>query len=257
MNRINQLLKHKPNNILSIYFCAGHPHKDSTMDVLRALQANGIDMAEIGIPFSDLMADGPVIQQAATTALHNGMSLKVLFDQLNGMRQEIHMPLLLMGYLNVIIQFGFEHFCQECSRVGIDGAIIPDLPFDVYMKDYKDTADKYGIDIIMLITPHTSPERIHLIDNNTSGFIYQVSTDATTGAQNTFSDSTVAYFERIKAMKLHNPTLVGFGISNKATLTATQQHSNGSIIGSKFVRLLEEHSTPDEAVKALLDTLEK
>ena len=257
MNRINQLFASGRRDILSIYFCAGYPDPENTAEVIRALENNGVGMVEIGIPFSDPMADGPVIQHAAQQALRGGMSLRKLFAQLADIRPGVQIPLLLMGYLNVIIQFGFEHFCQECSRVGIDGAIIPDLPFDVYMKDYKDTADKYGIDIIMLITPHTSPERVHLIDNNTSGFIYQVSTDATTGAQNTFSDSTVAYFERIKAMKLHNPTLVGFGISNKATLTATQQHSNGSIIGSKFVRLLEEHSTPDEAVKALLDTLEK
>ena len=257
MNRINLLFERKPNNILSIYFCAGHPHLDSVMPTLRALQANGIDMAEIGIPFSDPMADGPVIQQAATTALKNGMSLRLLFDQLKDMRKEIQMPLLMMGYLNVIIQYGFEEFCKSCNACGIDGAIIPDLPFDIYQKDYKDIAEKYDINIIMLITPHTSDERIRLIDNNTHGFIYQVSTDATTGAQNTFSPATVEYFERIKAMKLHNPTLVGFGISNKATLQATRLHSNGSIIGSKFVKLLDQYPTPSEAVKALVDALQK
>jgi tryptophan synthase alpha chain len=257
MNRIDQLFEQKHGNILSIYFCAGHPHLDSTMPVLKALQDNGADMVEIGIPFSDPMADGPVIQQAATTALRNGMSLRRLFSQLGDMRQTIHMPVLLMGYLNVILQFGFERFCQECNRCGVDGAIIPDLPFDVYMKDYKPTAERYGIDIIMLITPHTSDERIRLIDNNTHGFIYQVSTDATTGVQNTFSPATIDYFKRIKDMQLHHPTLVGFGISNKATLTASRQNSCGSIIGSKFVRLLEEHATPDEAAKALFEALEK
>ena len=169
MNRINKLFEEKPNNILSVYFCAGHPHIDSTMPILRALEENGVNMAEIGIPFSDPIADGPVIQQAATTALHNGMSLHNLFEQLKDMRKEIHIPLLLMGYLNVILKYGFENFCQQCNKCGIDGAIIPDLPFDVYMKDYKAIAQKYDINIIMLITPHTSDERIHLIDDNTNG----------------------------------------------------------------------------------------
>ena len=257
MNRINQLFEQHPNNILSVYFCAGHPHLDSTMPILRALEAGGVNMAEIGIPFSDPIADGPVIQQAATTALRNGMSLHKLFEQIKDMRKEIHIPLLLMGYLNVILKYGFENFCQQCNKCGIDGAIIPDLPFDIYMRDYKTIAQKYDINIIMLITPHTSDERIHLIDNNTKGFIYQVSTDATTGAQNSFGASTIEYFERIKAMHLNNPTLVGFGISNKATLEATRLHSNGSIIGSKFVRLLQENDTPTQAVKALFESLSK
>lgn len=257
MNRINQLFERKSGNVISLYFCAGHPSIDSTMPVLRALQDNGADMAEIGIPFSDPMADGPVIQRAATKALHNGMSLRRLFDQLVNMRREIRIPVLLMGYLNVIVKFGFEKFCQECNSCGVDGAIIPDLPFDVYTKDYKPIADRYGISIVMLITPHTSEERIRLIDSNTQGFIYQVSTDATTGVQNAFGTDTISYFRRIKAMGLHNPTLVGFGISNKATLTAAQQNSHGCIIGSKFVCMLEEHATPDEAAKALFKALEK
>ena len=256
-NRINNLFEEKQGNILSIYFCAGHPEADSTLPVLRALQAGGVDMVEIGIPFSDPMADGPVIQGAATRALANGMSLRKLFEQLRDVRKEITMPLLLMGYLNVIYKFGFEAFCQQCQACGIDGAIIPDLPFDLYMSDYKEIADRYNLRIIMLITPETSEERIRLIDQNTSGFIYQVSTDATTGAQNTFGDSTVAYFKRIEAMGLNNPTLVGFGISNKATLTASRLYSKGSIVGSKFVRLLQESATPAEAVSALMHALEQ
>ncbi len=255
MNRINQLFANKPKDILSIYFCAGHPQLESTMPVLRALQQGGVDMVEIGIPFSDPMADGPVIQGAATTALCNGMSLRKLFEQLKDVRQEITMPLLLMGYLNVIYQFGFERFCQQCQACGVDGAIIPDLPFDHYMRTYKPIADRYGLRIIMLITPETSEERIRLIDQNTDGFIYQVSTDATTGAQNSFGPSTIDYFKRIEAMKLNNPTLVGFGVSNKATLQATRQYSRGSIIGSKFVRMLEANDTPAQAVDALLDAL--
>lgn len=257
MNRINQLFQEKQRNILSIYFCAGHPSLDSTLPTLRALQDGGIDMCEIGIPFSDPMADGPVIQGAATQALKNGMTLSRLFAQLKDVRQEIHMPLLLMGYLNVIYHYGFEAFCQQCQTCGIDGAIIPDLPFDLYIKEYKPIADRYDLRIIMLITPETSDERIRLIDQHTDGFIYQVSTDATTGAQNTFGPATIAYFERIQAMQLTNPTLVGFGISNKATLTATRQYTHGSIIGSKFVRLLSETDSPTEAVSQLMAALEK
>lgn len=257
MNRINQLFQQKSGNILSIYFCAGHPTLDSTLPTLRALQEGGIDMCEIGIPFSDPMADGPVIQGAATKSLSNGMSLRRLFDQLKDVRKEIHMPLLLMGYLNVIYKFGFEAFCQQCKECGIDGAIIPDLPFDLYISSYKAIADRYDLRIIMLITPETSDERIRLIDQNTDGFIYQVSTDATTGAQNTFSDSTIAYFERIQSMQLANPTLVGFGISNKATLDATRRYTKGSIIGSKFVKLLDQCPTPAEAVQQLMLALQK
>ena len=184
MNRINQLFEQKHDHVLDIYFCAGYPHLDSTLPTLQALQDGGIDMVEVGIPFSDPMADGPVIQTAATQALQNGMSLHKLFDQLKEARpMGITMPIILMGYLNVIYQYGFEAFCKSCQECGVDGAIIPDLPFDIYMRDYKATADRYDIKIIMLITPETSPERIRLIDEGTDGFIYEVSTDATTGAQ--------------------------------------------------------------------------
>lgn len=257
MNRINQLFQTKPGNILSIYYCAGHPQLDSTLEVLRALQNGGVDMVEIGIPFSDPMADGPVIQSAATQALKNGMTLRKLFEQLKDVRKEINMPLLMMGYLNVIYKFGFEEFCKQCQQCGIDGAIIPDLPFDLYMKSYKAIADRYDVRIIMLITPETSEERIRLIDENTNGFIYQVSTDATTGAQNSFSDRTIDYFKRIQAMNLTSPTLVGFGISNKATLEATRRYTKGSIIGSKFVKCLEQTTTPADAVEMLLEALKK
>lgn len=257
MNRINTLFKDKEANILSIYFCAGSPKLDSTMPVLRALQEGGIDMVEIGVPFSDPMADGPVIQKAATQALKNGMSLKLLFEQLKDVRQEIHIPLLLMGYLNVFYQYGFERFCQKCAEVGIDGAIIPDLPFDIYLKRYKPIADKYDLRIIMLITPETEEERIRLIDQNTDGFIYEVSTDATTGAQNAFGDATIDYFKRIRDMHLTNPTLVGFGVSNKATREATCTYTHGSIIGSKFVRLLEASGDPRQAVSELKEALSK
>lgn len=255
MNRINQLFQEKKSNILSIYYCAGSPKLDDTVPVLRALQDGGIDMVEIGVPFSDPMADGPVIQQASTKALKNGMSLRLLFEQLKDVRKEIHIPLLMMGYLNVFYQFGFERFCQKCAEVGIDGAIIPDLPFDIYIKRYKSIADRYGLRIIMLITPETEEERIRLIDENTDGFIYEVSTDATTGAQNSFGHATIEYFQRIRDMHLKNPTLVGFGVSNKATREATCTYTQGSIIGSKFVRLLDESGDPAKAVSALKDAL--
>lgn len=255
MNRINQLFQNKKSGILSLYFCAGYPHLESTAETLQALQQGGVDMAEIGIPFSDPMADGPVIQTAANKALKNGISLRLLFDQLQDIRQNVTMPLILMGYLNVIYQYGFENFCKSCRACGIDGAIIPDLPFDVYQKEYKATADRYDLKIIMLITPETSEERIRLIDRETDGFIYEVSTDATTGAQNEFSAATLDYFKRIRNLQLKNPTLVGFGISNKATLTAAQTYAAGAIIGSKFVKITATEPTPCEALQKLREDL--
>lgn len=255
MNRINQLFQQKQSGILSIYFCAGFPTLDSTVPTLQALQNGGVDMAEIGIPFSDPMADGPTIQSAATQALKNGISLKQLFGQLRSIRPTITMPLLLMGYLNVIYQYGFENFCKSCKQCGIDGAIIPDLPFDIYTKDYKPIADRYDIKIIMLITPETSEERIRLIDSNTDGFIYEVSTAATTGAQKEYDEPTLEYFQRIKAMKLNNPTLVGFGISNRATFSAAQTYSAGAIVGSRFVSLAASETSPALALSALRKSL--
>ena len=256
MNRINQLFANKKDNVLSVYFCAGHPALIGTVPTLRALQDGGVDMVEIGIPFSDPMADGPTIQDAASKALRNGMTLRLLFDQLSDVRQSVHIPLLLMGYLNVIDHYGFEAFCSQCQDCGIDGAIIPDLPFDLYLRDYKATADRYGLRIVMLITPETTEERIRLIDRHTDGFIYQVSTDATTGAQHTFGPATVSYFKRIKEMSLTNPTLVGVGISNKATRQAACSYAAGCIVGSKFVRLLEQTDSPADAVAALHKALE-
>ncbi len=251
MNRINSLFIEKKSDILDIYFCAGYPHLDSTVPTIEALQQGGVDMAEIGIPFSDPMADGPVIQTATQTALRNGMSLNLLFTQLKNIRDKVSMPLILMGYLNVIYQYGFEKFCQSCRLCGIDGAIIPDLPYDIYISEYKPIADKYDIKIIMLITPETSEERIRAIDDNTDGFIYVVSTDATTGAQNKYGPKTLEYFRRIKDMNLRLPTLVGFGISNKATLNAAQEYAAGAIIGSKFVTLSAEKQQPAEALMEL------
>lgn len=210
-------------------------------------------MVEIGIPFSDPMADGPVIQDAATEALRNGMTLRLLFDQLKDVRKEIHIPLLLMGYLNPIMHFGFEEFCLQCQRVGVDGMIIPDLPFKDYLEEYKPIAERYGLRIIMLITPETSDERIRFIDENTDGFIYMVSSAATTGAQSEFDRQKQDYFRRINAMGLRNPRMIGFGISNRRTLDAALANASGAIIGSKFVSLLNNGKNP----KTALETLKK
>ncbi len=257
MNRIKRLFEAKKNNILSIYFTAGFPKRDDTVTVIKELAANGIDLIEIGIPFSDPMADGPTIQASGTIALRNGMTLSVLFEQLKDIRKDVSIPLILMGYLNPIMQYGFENFCKKCQEVGVDGTIIPDLPFNDYIKEYKPIADKYNVKVVMLITPETSDDRIHLIDKHTDGFIYMVSSAATTGAQKSFDDQKQAYFKRINAMDLRNPRLIGFGISNKATLEAAQANASGAIIGSKFITLLQESKNIKEAVSELKSSLEK
>lgn len=257
MNRINQLFKTADRSILSIYFCAGHPTLEGTADVIRALERKGVDMIEIGIPFSDPMADGPVIQDAATKALRNGMSLRTLFGQLDGIRRDVGIPLILMGYLNPIMQFGFERFCHRCVETGIDGIIIPDLPFKDYLEEYKPVADKFGLKIIMLITPETSDERIRFIDDNTDGFIYMVSSAATTGAQKEFDAAKQQYFSRINGMNLKHPRMIGFGISNKQTLDSANSNAAGAIIGSKFVSLLEETHDAARAMDMLYEALGK
>lgn len=257
MNRIKQLFDQKKKDILSIYFTAGYPQLNDTCGIISQLEDNGIDLIEIGIPFSDPMADGPTIQASGTIALRNGMTLRILFDQLADIRKKVSIPLIMMGYLNPIMQYGFENFCKKCNEVGIDGAIIPDLPFDDYLKEYKRIAEKYDIKIVMLITPETSDERIRLIDDHTDGFIYMVSSASTTGAQSSFDDGKQAYFKKINSMGLKNPRLIGFGISNKATLDAAQANANGAIIGSKFITLLKDSMDIKEAVKNLKDSLSK
>ena len=232
MNRINQLFNSNKKDLLSIYFCAGDPTLDGTADVIRTLEKYGVSMIEVGIPFSDPMADGIVIQNAATQALRNGMSLKVLFEQLRNIRRDVKIPLVLMGYLNPIMQFGFENFCRKCVECGI-----------------------YGIKVIMLITPETSEERVREIDAHTDGFIYMVSSAATTGAQQDFNEQKRLYFKKIEDMHLKNPLMVGFGISNKATFQAACEHASGAIIGSRFVTLLEEEKDPEKAILKLKEAL--
>ncbi|WP_300764754.1 tryptophan synthase subunit alpha [uncultured Bacteroides sp.] len=257
MDRINQLFSNKKHDILSIYFCAGAPKADNTAEVITSLEKNGVDIIEIGIPFSDPLADGPVIQDASCRALRNGMTLTGLFAQLEGIRNTVSIPLILMGYLNPIMQYGMEQFFRSCSSTGIDGAIIPDLPFDEYMQSVKPIAEKYGIKVIMLITPETSEERIRLIDDNTEGFIYMVSSAAVTGAQKDFDARKQEYFKRIEGMNLRNPRMIGFGISNRRTYEAAASHAAGCIIGSRFVTLLNEESgNAERAIERLKMNLE-
>ncbi|MBQ0073686.1 MAG: tryptophan synthase subunit alpha [Prevotella sp.] len=258
MNKINKLFSdNKDSKLLSLYFCAGCPTLEGTGDIIKTLERRGINMIEVGVPFSDPMADGPVIQAAATKALKNGMSLRKLFSQLKAIKDEVNIPLILMGYLNVMMQYGFENFFKTCQECGVSGAIIPDLPFDDYL-ELKPIADKYDIRIIMLITPETSEERIRFIDDNTDGFIYMVSSASTTGAQKSFDEAKQEYFQRINGMNLRNPRMIGFGISNKQTLESSQQNAAGAIIGSKFVQLLDNaNGNADKAMDDLYDALSK
>lgn len=255
MNRIDKLFNEKKKNILSVYFTAGYPKLEDTTEVIKTLEKNGVELLEIGVPFSDPMADGPVIQASGNEALRNGMSLRKLFAQLKDIRNDVSIPLVLMGYLNPIVQFGFENYCKQASECGIDGLIIPDLPFAEYMESYKSIAEKYGLHMVMLITPETSEDRIRLIDENTSGFIYMVSTASVTGARNSFSESNLSYFRRVNEMNLKNPRLIGFGISNKETFDAACRESSGAIIGSKFITLLNSEPTIESAAKKLIEAI--
>jgi tryptophan synthase alpha chain len=239
MNRIDQTFQ-KKQKLLSIYFSAGHPELEDTLPILRALQVSGVDMVEIGLPFSDPLADGPTIQESSTRALRNGMTTEKLFDQLQNIRQSIHIPLVLMGYFNPMIQYGIERFCKKCQNIGIDGLIIPDLPVDLYHQEYKTLFDQYNLYNMFLITPQTSEERIRYIDNVSSGFIYMVSSASVTGAQSAFGNTQEDYFRRIAQMKLKTPQVVGFGISNAETYQTATRFSRGAIIGSAFIQFLEK-----------------
>lgn len=258
-NKINQLFNNRGDRkLLSLYFCAGCPTLEGTADVILTMQKRGIAMIEVGIPFSDPLADGPVIQSAATQALKNGMSVKLLFKQLKAIKDQVEIPLVLMGYLNPILHYGIEAFCQSCVEAGVSGMIIPDLPFDDYLNIVKPVADRYDLRVIMLITPETSEERIRFIDDHTDGFIYMVSSAAITGTQKNFDDQKQEYFRRINAMNLRNPRMIGFGISNAQTLKAAQDNAAGAIIGSKFVTLLNEaNGDVDAALDQLFAALNK
>ena len=239
INRIDEKFQ-EDKKLLSIYFSAGYPSLEDTVPILKKLHAAKVDMVEIGLPFSDPLADGPTIQESSTKALSNGMTTDKLFSQLENIREYINIPLVLMGYFNPMMQFGIEKFCQCCESIGIDGLIIPDLPVDVYHEKYKVLFDKHGLYNMFLITPQTPENRIRYIDKVSNGFIYMVSSASVTGAKNTFGNSQKDYFKRISEMRLSAPTVVGFGISNASTYSTAIEYSNGAIIGSAFIKFLED-----------------
>lgn len=239
MNRIDQKFREN-KKLLSIYFSAGFPNLEDTVPILKKLQTAGVDMVEIGLPFSDPLADGPTIQASSTQAIRNGMTTEKLFSQLEGIRKHIKIPLVLMGYFNPMMQYGIEKFCSRCETIGIDGIIIPDLPVDVYHENYKALFDKHGLYNMFLITPQTSEARIKYIDKVSNGFIYMVSSASVTGAKSTFGNTQTEYFKRIATLKLKTPTVIGFGISNQETYKIACDQSRGAIIGSAFIQFLKK-----------------
>lgn len=254
MNRIESLFQSKQQNILSVYCTAGYPLLDSTLPVMRALQENGVDMIELGMPYSDPLADGPIIQQSNMTALANGITIPKLFEQLRGFRHQVYLPVLLMGYMNPILQYGFEKFCQHAADLAIDGLILPDLPIYEFETEYGPFIRKYGLSFVFLVTPETSEERIRKIDELSTGFIYAVSSSSTTG-KDTNLTAQQSYFERLKNMKLINPVLVGFGIRDKRTFSAACAHANGAIIGSAYIRALEGTADVYSSTKEFVSTI--
>ncbi len=240
MNRIQKLFKTKEKNILNVYFTAGFPQLNDTTTILQALQSAGADIVEIGMPYSDPVADGETIQQSNDVALSNGMTIKLLFEQLKDIRQTVSIPIVLMGYFNPVIQFGIENFCQKCQEVGIDGLILPDLPITEFEEEYKATFEKYDLLNTFLITPQTTEARIRQVDKNTDGFIYMVSSASITGSTSGITDKMEVYFNRVNAMNLRNPRLIGFGIKDKETFNKACEYANGAIIGSQFIRILEK-----------------
>ena len=253
MNRINQKLQEN-KKLLSIYFTAGYPAIDDTVTIIQNLEKAGVDMIEIGLPFSDPLADGPTIQASSTQALKNGMTTQKLFEQLKNIRESVTIPLIAMGYFNPMLQYGVEAFCKKCEEIGIDGLIIPDLPVAIYNEQYKTTFEKYGLVNVFLITPQTSVERINFIDAISSGFIYMVSSASVTGSQSGFGDEQTNYFKRIANMNLNNPQIIGFGISNNETFTQATEYAKGAIIGSAFIKHLTTNGvdTIDTFVKSIV-----
>jgi len=241
VNRINQKLQEN-KKLLSIYFTAGYPSLNDTVTIIQNLEKSGVDMIEIGLPFSDPLADGPTIQASSTQALKNGMTTEGLFKQIKDIRKSVSIPLIIMGYFNPILQYGVEAFCKKCQEIGIDGLIIPDLPVDVYNEEYKTTFEKYGLINVFLITPQTSVERINFIDSISNGFIYMVSSASVTGSQSGFGDEQSNYFKRIADMNLKNPQIIGFGISDNKTFSQATQYAKGAIIGSAFIKFLNDNS---------------
>ena len=248
MNRINTLFKSKQKDILSIYFTAGHPTSNSVVTIINELENQGVDLIEIGMPYSDPMADGPVIQKSSQIALKNGMSLKKLITDLGNIRNHCKIPLILMGYLNTVLQYGIENFCRDISDIGIDGVILPDMPIEVYEEEYKSIFEKYNVIPVFLISPNTTEERIHKTEALSKGFIYAVSSASTTGAKQGFNPENEAYFKRIHDMNLSVPVLIGFGISNKKTFNQVCKYQAGGIIGSAFVKAIESNKNIENAI---------
>jgi len=254
MNRIDQLFAGKHQHVLNVYCTAGYPCLNSTPEVLLSLQEHGADIIEIGMPYSDPLADGPVIQQSNMVALENGMSIHVLFEQLKNIRDTIHLPIVLMGYMNPILQFGLEKFCEAAEAVGVDGVILPDLPMYEFETEYRRLFNKHNLCFIFLVTPETGEERIRKIDDLCSGFLYAVSSSSTTGNNKAIGDQS-SYFKKLKDMQLKNPILVGFGIKDKSTFQSACQYTNGAIIGSAYIRALENTSDIDLTTKEFLNSV--
>lgn len=256
MSRIQELFKRKGSKVLNIYCTAGYPRLDSTLDVMQALQDNGADMIELGMPYSDPLADGPTIQESGAVALQNGMTIKVLFEQLKAMRGSsgITVPVILMGYINPVLQYGFEKFCADASAAGVDGLILPDLPIREFETEYGPMIGKYGLDFIFLVTPETSEERIRKIDALSTGFVYAVSSSSTTGKDKDFSDVEL-YLRKLQQMQLKNPVLVGFGIKDNATFQSACKYARGAIIGSAYIKALRESPEVEQATKKFLGTI--
>jgi tryptophan synthase alpha chain len=252
VNRIDQLFKDKQEDILSIYFTAGFPQLEDTRRIMKALEEAGADIIEIGVPYSDPVADGPTIQESNKVALDNGMSVKKLFSQLQDMRSEISIPVILMGYLNPMMQYGMEAFCQKCQEIGVDGIIVPDLPMQQYLDEYKVIFDRYGLRNTFLISPQTSEKRIREIDEFSDGFIYMVSSHSITGAKTGITDAQKDYFQSVKAMELKSPRLIGFGISDKNSFLTASSYSHGAIIGSAFIKVLQQATNLEEDIKTYI-----
>lgn len=255
MNRIQQLFSKKTANILNIYCTAGYPEKTATVPIIQALDRAGVDLIEIGMPYSDPLADGPTIQESNGVALRQGMSIPVLLDQLENIRSSTQVPLLLMGYLNPVLQYGMEAFLKRCAHIGIDGLILPDLPLQIYQQDYQALFESYGIALVFLVTPQTSEARIRAIDNLSNAFIYAVSSAATTGKQRNFGKVQEAYFERLNAMQLKSPVLIGFGISNHQTYVMACQYAQGAIVGSAFIRMLKTHGYTGSHIEQFVQSI--
>jgi tryptophan synthase alpha chain len=256
MSRIKELFEKKEHNILNVYCTTGYPQLNSTRDVMKALQDNGADLIELGVPYSDPLADGPVIQASGSKAIQNGMTVSKLFEQLKDFRKEIYVPIVLMGYINQVFQYGFERFCAEAEKLGIDGLIFPDLPMYEYENEYKEIIKKYNLDFIFLVTPETSEERIKKLDSLSSGFLYAVSSSSTTGNEKDFS-TTENYLKKLQGLNLKNPVLVGFGIKDKETFSTACKYANGAIIGTAYIKALENTNNVKEATKQFLDKILK